>query len=213
MPLWLKLSPETPEIRRVVADDFPPLVDRHVDEHLVDDLARVGPVVAVVGEVGRPGHVLDAHLMALQDAVAVDDEGGKPVIAEVLARHLLQVDPRPDAVAPEAVVGHLEEVRDPADSRLDRRHAQLREAIEDALEDQLGDERHGVREGAGAERRGGLLGAGDLRLLRGEEQVNSETVVSMSHVFDNGVDENFMIQPRIDSFLWPILYTPSVDGY
>src|SRR5262245_47789375 len=141
---------EPPELPRVGADDLAPLVGGHVGEQRVDRPARVGPVVAVVREVGRPGHVLDPDLIAHGDAVPVDDEGREPVIAEVLARHLLDLDAGVVAVAPVAVVGHLEEVRDPAAADLDPRHPQLREAVVHTLEDQLGHERHRVGEGAGA---------------------------------------------------------------
>src|SRR5262245_47151261 len=53
---------ESPELRGVGAHDLAPLVGGHVGEQLVDRLARVGPVVPVVREVRRPGHVLDPDL-------------------------------------------------------------------------------------------------------------------------------------------------------
>src|SRR5262245_22180503 len=83
---------QSPELRRVRAHDLPALVGGHVGEELVDRLARVGPVVAVVREVRRPGHVLDPDLVADGDAGPVDDERREPVVAEVLARDLLDLD-------------------------------------------------------------------------------------------------------------------------
>src|SRR5262249_15678989 len=77
-------------------------------------------------EVRRPRHVLDAHLMADAHPAAIDDEGREPVIAEVVAGHLLQLGAGPQAIPPPAIVGHLEEVRDPADAGLDRRHTERR---------------------------------------------------------------------------------------
>src|SRR5262245_40728329 len=52
-------SSEAPEARRVVAHDLLTFVVGDAHE-LLDGLSRVGPVVAVVGKIGGPSHVVEA---------------------------------------------------------------------------------------------------------------------------------------------------------
>src|SRR5207248_10636738 len=84
-----------------------------------------------------------------------------------------------------------EEVGDPADAGLDRRHAELREAVEYPLEDELGDERHGVGEGARADGDPGLARGADLGLAGGEEEMDADRQVELR----GGVPERVVL-PR-----------------
>src|SRR5436190_9080126 len=103
----------------VAGDDLVAFVGRHVGHGVVDDLARVRPVVAVVRVVGAPHEVVDTNRVAVGDAEAVVDERGRQVAEPVVRRRLGDRDVAPRAVAPVAVVHLLEQVRDPPDAGLD----------------------------------------------------------------------------------------------
>src|SRR5581483_7799797 len=122
--MGVPLVVEAEDARRVAGEDAVPFVGGHARHRVVDHLARVRPVVAVVRVVGAPHHVVDADRVAVHDAVAVGDERGRQVAVPVERRWLGDRDLAPRAVAPVAVVHLLQEVRDPPDTGLDERHLQ-----------------------------------------------------------------------------------------
>src|SRR5438270_7727895 len=135
----VQLLVDTEDAYGVAGDCLAALVAGDVAHHVRDRLARVGPVVAVVRIVGAPHDVVDADAVAVLDAVEVGDERGAHVAEPVVRRRLANGDVAPRPVAPVAVVDLLEEVRDPAHTRLDHRHVELGKAVEHTGEDQLPD--------------------------------------------------------------------------
>src|SRR5581483_1190728 len=143
MPTIAVVSFNTSELVQlpgVAADHALLLPLGHADERLLDHLAAVRPVVAVVGVVGGPHHVVDTDEVPHLHGERLADERDQPVAPEVLRRELLQGRARPHAVAPPVVVHVLEEVRDPTRTRLGRHHLQPREAVEDPRVDELAHE-------------------------------------------------------------------------
>src|SRR5439155_18169461 len=90
--------------------------------------------------VARPHDVLDPRLAMELHAGPVLDQGLVPLAVPVEARRLGDDRSGPEAVLLEGRVHALEEVRDPADARLDDDETQARVARADAAEDELGDE-------------------------------------------------------------------------
>jgi hypothetical protein len=74
------------------AADSVPLLGRNVTHHGIDRHPRVRPIVAVMGVVRRPHDVVDARAIAVLDAVAVHDEGGRHVAVPVVAGRLPERD-------------------------------------------------------------------------------------------------------------------------
>src|SRR5439155_10150578 len=141
------------EPRGVLVRDRAALGGGHTLEHLGDDLPRAGPVAPVVGVVRRPHERLEPDRVAVLHTVFVDDEGEHPVRAHVLARLALELVLGPVLVPVVTIVHLFGVVRDPADARLHRDEAELREAVVDARENDLAhDEWHGIEAGA-AQRR------------------------------------------------------------
>src|SRR3954453_8554631 len=75
----LPLAAEAEDPHGVAGEDLVPLVGGHLGHRVVDHLARVRPVVAVVRVIRRPHDVVDADGMAVGDAVAIGDERGRQV--------------------------------------------------------------------------------------------------------------------------------------
>src|SRR5579883_1211052 len=70
------------QLPRVVAHHAALLRFRHTDEGLFDDLAAVGPVVAMVRVVVGPHHVVDADEVAHLHGERLADESDVPVAPE-----------------------------------------------------------------------------------------------------------------------------------
>ena len=85
----------------------------------------------------RPHHALDIHVVLELERGVVVLEGEVDVLAEVLARHLLELAAaQPVAVALVGVIHAVHEVGDPAPVGLDGYDPQTRVAHEDAVEDE-----------------------------------------------------------------------------
>ena len=139
-------------------DDGVLLFGLDAGHRLVDHLAAVRPVVAVVRIVGAPHHVLHTDLVTVADGVVVTHEGTAHVRGPVARRRPFELEVGPAAVAPVAIVHRLEEVREPPHADLDHADVQVRESVEDAREDQLTHRRRHGREHARQAGRG--LGTG-----------------------------------------------------
>src|SRR5581483_542845 len=101
---------------------------------------RARPRRVAVRVVARPHDVVETRLAAEPHARAVLDEGRVALAVPVDARLLGDDRVRPEAVLHERAVHALEEVRKPADPRLDDDEAEAGVARADAAEDELGDE-------------------------------------------------------------------------
>src|SRR5262245_4872857 len=184
---------EPPEAGGVLADDLLTLVLGDAHEQALDGPSRVRPVVAVVGEIRGPRHVVDANQVAHEDPGVVGDERRQAVVLEVLAGRLPDLGVRPVPISPVTIVEHLEEVRDPAAPDLDERHAQRGKAIEHALEDELRQDRHGEHQRRRSDRDGPLDRRGRLRLLGGQHQMDRHRHVELRC----GVPEGIVVGSEI----------------
>src|SRR5205807_1905591 len=136
---WVSLVVEVEDPHRVSADHAVALVGGDVAHRVLDDLARVRPVVAVVRVVARPHDRVDPDTLTQLDARTVGDERRAVVAPPVEGRWLADRELTPGAVAPELVVEHLDEVRQPTDADLDPRDVQLGKPVEHPGEDHLRD--------------------------------------------------------------------------
>src|SRR5579862_4043589 len=154
-------SAQPVQLLRVLADHPAALGLGHAPHRLLHDAPAVGPVVAVVGVVRRPHHVVDADPVAVGHGEGLPDEVRLPVPPEVLAGQQLERRLRPGPIPPVVVVHVLEEVGDPPHPTLDGDHLETREAVVDSGVDELRHELRGVAD------RAAHLGQADLPAGRG----------------------------------------------
>src|SRR5262249_17339909 len=121
---------EVEDADRVAADHPVTLAGGDVAHRLFDDLARGRPVVAVVRVVARPHDRVDTDALTQLDPGTVGDERRAVVASPVERRRLADRELAPRPVAPELVVEHLDEVRQPPDADLDPRQLQLGKPVE-----------------------------------------------------------------------------------
>src|SRR5438552_3817529 len=129
MPARIALG-QLVKARGVLADDLALLLLRDPHELVEHGPHRVGPVGLDVGIIGGPEDVLDAEVVAALEPEPVGDEGGVDILAEVLARHPLEMALDMPALAEVVVIDRLEEEGDPADAGLDRHDLTARELLE-----------------------------------------------------------------------------------
>src|SRR5215467_1733382 len=125
------------EIRRVLHGHLAHLVSGHAPEVVLQHLMRFWPVGFLVREVVRPDQAIDVQVMTVVDARAVALEPPIEIFIDQLAglagkRLDTVVALGPADVAVIACVGHLHEVRNPADRVLGKEDAEFRKALEHA---------------------------------------------------------------------------------